>query len=64
MTSPNSTRAFGVSRLRVARFVSRIRARWVWYDTHRPLVPQAPWGDRSPLPGQRSERAAHMAETR
>jgi hypothetical protein len=42
VASSVETRVFGLSRIRdgIARFVSRIRTSWVWYDTHLPLVPQ------------------------
>lgn len=55
MASFNETEVFG-RRIRdgIARFVSRIRGSWVWYDTHLPLVPQPVRVERYSFSDERS----------
>ena len=61
IASSDETKGFGRSLVRdgFARFVSRIRASWVWYDTHLPLVLQPAHVERPSLPGRRSITEVH-----
>lgn len=66
MASSHETKVFGLSRVRdgIARFVSRIRASWVWYDTHVPLVLQPARVECPSLPGHRSITEVHRGGRR
>jgi hypothetical protein len=66
VASSNETKVFAPSLIRdgIARFVSRLRGSWAWYDIHLPLTPQPVRAERSSLPGQRSNTAAHWGGRR